>query len=121
MTSARLSTEYTVDRDIATAVAADRPTPADLARWQEFEAQVRGHARPRLARRPGWFVLRGLEHLSEPEARRFLERLAGTLGEPVPHDAGGGFIREVVDRGAPVGGGLDGPVLRHPARREPAH
>jgi alpha-ketoglutarate-dependent taurine dioxygenase len=93
------SVDYSVDRDVARALADPGPTASARELWRNFEAQFRNCARRHLAGRPGYFLLSGLE-LSEAEARRFVLRASRMLGEPLPHDSGGAPIRDVADRGS---------------------
>lgn len=95
---------HAVDRDVASGLADPEPTSSAEASGQRFRAHLADWARRHLARPPGYFLLSGLEHLSEPEARRFVQRVSRLLGEPLRHDFSGELVRDVVDRGVRLQG-----------------
>ncbi len=92
------SAGFTVDRAVASALSRPRPD-CPAAALSAFEMHLLDCARRHLATRPGYFLLSGLDHLSEPESRRFVQRVASMLGEPMQQDFAGDPVRDVVDRG----------------------
>jgi alpha-ketoglutarate-dependent taurine dioxygenase len=91
---------FFVDPELASQLAVADAQAAPSRECDEFAANLRSWCRRELVSRPGYLLMTGLEHLSEPEARRFVRRIAHLLGEPIQHDGTGAIIRDVLDRGA---------------------
>ncbi|MFI1913344.1 TauD/TfdA family dioxygenase [Nocardia sp. NPDC020380] len=70
---------------------------------REFEQTLRSYLRRHLDRRPGYFVLSGLDGLTEAQAREFALATSRTVGELLPQDGAGAILREVRDRGVRIG------------------
>ncbi|MFJ9644131.1 TauD/TfdA family dioxygenase [Streptomyces sp. NPDC004244] len=99
---------HAVDRDLATAVAGSTGDPASQPWSGEFGDTVRDLVRRHLDARPGYFVLGGLDHLDEEQARRFTVAVSRLAGELLPQDGAGALLRDVRDRGVRLGEGATG-------------
>ncbi|MFD0267659.1 TauD/TfdA family dioxygenase [Streptomyces sp. NPDC127106] len=99
---------HAVDRDLATAVAESAGDPAGQPWYGEFGGTLRALVRRHLDARPGYFVLGGLGHLNEEQARRFTVAVSELAGELLPQDGAGALLRDVRDRGVRLGEGATG-------------
>ncbi|GGO82115.1 TauD/TfdA family dioxygenase [Wenjunlia tyrosinilytica] len=99
---------FPVDRELAAAVAAS-PDPGTGQEWhREFADMVQGCVRRHLDGLPGYFVLTGLDHLSEEQARNFTLAVSRLAGDLLPQDGHGAVLRDVRDRGLRLGEGATG-------------
>ncbi|MGE7385276.1 TauD/TfdA family dioxygenase [Streptomyces sp. NPDC004126] len=105
------SVRYTVGRELVLDLldeAPDRPPVAERPGYQQFTKELRAHADRHLDGTPGYFLLSGLDHLTEDQARRFAPLASAALGDLLPQDGRGTLLREVRDRGVELGEGLTG-------------
>src|SRR5690349_5498525 len=96
---------HPVDPALATAVAEGGEEDVRADWYREFGESVADHVRRHLDARPGYFVLSGLDHLSEEQARRFTVAASRLAGELLPQDGAGALLRDVRDRGVRLGEG----------------
>ncbi|MFI1284697.1 TauD/TfdA family dioxygenase [Streptomyces sp. NPDC020858] len=104
-----------VDPDLATAASA-APDPDPRQDWYpELYATLHGLMRRHLDALPGYFVLTGLDHLSERQARDFTVAVSRMAGDLLPQDGHGALLRDVRDRGVRLG---EGPTGRYSDSRQ---
>jgi hypothetical protein len=94
---------YDVDARTASALAAHGPEAPQRILWRSVQSEVRSYARDHLTDDPGYFVLSGLEHLSESAARCFALTTSRMLGTVITQGFTGELLREVRDRGVRLG------------------
>ncbi|WP_327362055.1 MULTISPECIES: TauD/TfdA family dioxygenase [unclassified Streptomyces] len=99
---------HPVDRALATAVAESGEDDVRTGRYREFGESIRQYVRRHLDARPGYFVLGGLDHLTEEQARRFTVAVSRLAGDLLPQDGAGALLRDVRDRGVRLGEGATG-------------
>ncbi|KOU23259.1 hypothetical protein ADK52_18720 [Streptomyces sp. WM6372] len=99
---------HSVDRALATALAESGEEDVRAHWYREFGRTVGGHVRRHLDARPGFFVLSGLDHLDEEQARRFTVAVSRLAGDLLPQDGAGALLRDVRDRGVRLGEGATG-------------
>ncbi|WP_030866208.1 TauD/TfdA family dioxygenase [Streptomyces sp. NRRL F-2747] len=99
---------HPVDPALATAVAEGGEEDVRADWYREFGESVADRVRRHLDARPGYFVLSGLDHLSEEQARRFTVAASRLAGELLPQDGAGALLRDVRDRGVRLGEGATG-------------
>ncbi|MEU9177752.1 TauD/TfdA family dioxygenase [Streptomyces sp. NPDC048550] len=99
---------HPVDRALATAVAESGEDDVRTGLYREFGESIRQYVRRHLDARPGYFVLGGLDHLTEEQARRFTVAVSRLAGDLLPQDGAGALLRDVRDRGVRLGEGATG-------------
>ncbi|MFI6002343.1 TauD/TfdA family dioxygenase [Streptomyces sp. NPDC051366] len=99
---------HPVDRALATAVAESGEDDVRTDWYREFGESIRQYVRRHLDARPGYFVLGGLDHLTEEQARRFTVAVSRLAGDLLPQDGAGALLRDVRDRGVRLGEGATG-------------
>ncbi|MFD7081292.1 TauD/TfdA family dioxygenase [Streptomyces sp. NPDC059918] len=99
---------HPVDRALATAVARGGKEDVRGDRYREFGESLGEYLRRHLDARPGYFVLSGLDHLDEEQARRFTLAVSRLTGDLLPQDGAGALLRDVRDRGVRLGEGATG-------------
>ncbi|MFF1340772.1 TauD/TfdA family dioxygenase [Streptomyces sp. NPDC058290] len=99
---------HPVDRALATAVAESGEDDVRTGLYREFGESIRQYVRRHLNARPGYFVLGGLDHLTEEQARRFTVAVSRLAGDLLPQDGAGALLRDVRDRGVRLGEGATG-------------
>ncbi|MFF4100116.1 TauD/TfdA family dioxygenase [Streptomyces sp. NPDC001903] len=99
---------HPVDRALATAVADSGEEDVRACWYREFGETLADLVRRHLDARPGYFVLSGLDHLSEAQARRFTVAVSRLAGDLLPQDGAGALLRDVRDRGVRLGEGATG-------------
>ncbi|MFE9403433.1 TauD/TfdA family dioxygenase [Streptomyces sp. NPDC006530] len=101
---------HRVAPDLALALALADSTERDqLQPWyREFGRTLRLYTERHLDARPGFFVLAGLDHLTQEQARRFTVAVSALVGDLLPQDGHGALLRDVRDRGVRLGEGATG-------------
>ncbi len=99
---------HQVDAELALALAHSTERDQHASWYREFGRTLKEYTRRHLDARPGFFVLAGLDHLTEEQARGFTVAVSRLTGDLLPQDGHGALLRDVRDRGVRLGEGATG-------------